>query len=81
MILDHRLPGRQGLDILAWLRASPANTTPVVILTGDDRAPLQAAIARLGAHLMVKPVQPERLIGTIVTLIEPSEETTRGHLR
>ena len=81
VILDHRMPGCQGLDILARLRASPTNTTPVVILTGDDRAPLQAAIARLGAHLMVKPVLPERLIGTIVTLIEQSAQADRGTLR
>ncbi|WP_200332700.1 hypothetical protein [Thiocystis violacea] len=46
--------------------------------TSDDRAPLQAAITRLGAHLMVKPVRPERLIGTIVTLIEQSEQADRG---
>ncbi|NEX21792.1 response regulator [Thiorhodococcus mannitoliphagus] len=81
VILDHRMPGCQGLDILAQLRARGQNTTPVVILTGDDRAPLQAAITRLGAHLMVKPVRPERLIGTIVTLIEQSEQADRGTLR
>ncbi|EGV28195.1 histidine kinase [Thiorhodococcus drewsii AZ1] len=78
VILDHRMPGCQGLDILARLRAFPTNTTPAVILTGDDRAPLQAAITRLGAHLMVKPVRPERLIETIVTLIEQSVQADRG---
>ena len=71
VILDHRLPGCLGVDILARLRASGHATLPVVILTGDDRAPLQAAIARLGAHLMVKPVLPERLIQTLATLIDP----------
>ncbi|AFL73443.1 ATP-binding response regulator [Thiocystis violascens] len=82
VILDHRMPGCLGLDILAWLRASnQQNSPPVVILTGDDRAPLQAAITRLGAHLMVKPVLPERLIGTIVTLIEQSAQADRGTLR
>jgi two-component system, sensor histidine kinase len=80
VILDHRMPGGQGLDILARLRASQPNTTPAVILTGDDRAPLQAAINRLGAHLMVKPVLPERLIGTIVTLIEQSAQADRSTL-
>ena len=81
VILDHRMPGCLGLDILAWLRASnQQNSPPVVILTGDDRAPLQAAITRLGAHLMVKPVLPERLIGTIVTLIEQSAQADRSTL-
>jgi len=72
VILDHRLPGHLGVDILAALREAGHLTLPVVILTGDDRAPLQAAIARLGAHLMVKPILPERLIETVVALIDPS---------
>ncbi|NEV61627.1 ATP-binding protein [Thiorhodococcus minor] len=78
VILDHRMPGCQGLDILAHLRASATKTPPAVILTGDDRAPLQAAIARLGAHLMVKPVLPEQLIATIVRLIEQSAQADRS---
>jgi signal transduction histidine kinase/CheY-like chemotaxis protein len=71
VILDHRLPGHLGVDILAALREAGRHTLPVVILTGDDRAPLQAAIARLGGHLMVKPILPERLIATVATLIDP----------
>jgi signal transduction histidine kinase/ActR/RegA family two-component response regulator len=70
VILDHRMPGRQGVDLLAWLRAQGWDATPVVILTGDDRAPLQAAIERLGGHLMVKPIEPERLVETVATLID-----------
>ncbi|EGV28143.1 integral membrane sensor hybrid histidine kinase [Thiorhodococcus drewsii AZ1] len=82
LVLDHRMPGIQGLDILARLRASDPHT-PVVILTGDDRASLQAAIRQLDAQLLVKPIQPERLIETLATLIDPqaslAPDPTRDH--
>jgi signal transduction histidine kinase len=71
VILDHRLPGHLGVDILAALREAGRHALPVVILTGDDRAPLQAAVARLGGHLLVKPILPERLIATVAALIDP----------
>jgi signal transduction histidine kinase/ActR/RegA family two-component response regulator len=70
VVLDHRMPGRQGIDLLAALRAQGLAATPVVILSGDDRAPLQEAIERLGGHLMVKPIEPERLVETVARLID-----------
>ncbi|NCC41494.1 MAG: response regulator [Gammaproteobacteria bacterium] len=71
VILDHRLPGCQGLELLRQLRARGHHRLPVVILTGDDRAPLQTAIRQLHARLIVKPVLPEDLITVLVTLIDP----------
>jgi two-component system, sensor histidine kinase len=72
VILDHRLPGCQGLELLRQLRARGHHRLPVVILTGDDRAPLQTAIRPLHARLIVKPVLPEDLIAVLVALIDPS---------
>jgi two-component system, sensor histidine kinase len=72
VILDHRLPGCQGLELLRQLRARGHHRLPVVILTGDDRAPLQTAIRPLRARLIVKPVLPEDLIAVLVALIDPS---------
>lgn len=80
VILDHRLPGCLGVDILARLRSAGDTTTPVVILTGNDRAPLQAAIMDLGVHLLIKPILPETLIQTLATLIDPHQNPRSADL-
>jgi CheY-like chemotaxis protein len=64
ILMDLKLPGISGLDILKLIRTTPStSTTPVVILTSSnedqdiDRTYLQGANAYL-----VKPSSPERLL-------------------
>ena len=61
VLLDHRLPGGSGLDLLATLRASEAlRTVPVVVLTGNTDGSVVHRAREAGANSCVlKPLDPE----------------------
>jgi CheY-like chemotaxis protein len=70
ILMDLKLPGISGLDILKLIRATPStSTTPVVILTSSiedldiHRTYLQGANAYL-----VKPSSPDRLLFMVQTI-------------
>ena len=61
VVLDLKLPGRSGLEVLKEIRANPEfNRVPVVVLStsGTDRD-LKAAYAHRANGYVVKPAQPE----------------------
>jgi len=54
ILLDLNLPGRDGHDVLAELRSlEPYHTTPVVVLSGSERAVEEARCLRLGANAYI----------------------------
>lgn len=58
LILDAEMPGRSGLQVLAWLRQQPAPlaSLPVLILTSHSGAEALAALRAAGARqIMTKP--------------------------
>ena len=68
LVLDHRMPGRSGLELLQQLRqlrqedASP----PVVFLSGDSDAESGVAAMKLGAvDYLVKPADDQALIAAV----------------
>lgn len=65
LILDHLMPRRLGLDVLAAIRAGPepGRSIPVIILTAKRLTPRERAEARsLGAVLMEKPFRLDDLV-------------------
>lgn len=71
ILLDLKLPGMTGLQLLQWLRTQKEiRRIPVVVLTMDDSASTVNAAYDLGANsYLVKPGDPEE-IGKIVDAIQ-----------
>ncbi|HUS35662.1 MAG TPA: response regulator [Verrucomicrobiae bacterium] len=71
MLLDLKLPGPSGLDVLAWMRERKEFTTSVVIVLSTSREPRDIHEAyRLGANAyLVKPTSPAQL-GELVSAIK-----------
>jgi CheY-like chemotaxis protein len=63
VLLDLKLPGKNGLEVLSWLRGNPDFTTTVVIVLTTSREPRDIHEAyRLGANAyLVKPTSPTQL--------------------
>ena len=63
ILLDLKLPGMSGLDVLGWMRGRPEFTTAVVIVLTTSREPRDVHEAyRLGANAyLVKPTSPTQL--------------------
>ncbi|HWH61543.1 MAG TPA: response regulator [Terriglobales bacterium] len=71
ILLDLKLPGMSGLQLLQWLRLQKQiRRIPVVVLTIDDRAGTLNAAYDLGANsYLVKPGDPAQ-IGRVVESIQ-----------
>ena len=63
LILDLKLPGKDGWDILAWLNTQPKlQNMLVVVVTGDSNPALLARVHQAGADsFLTKPVKAEDL--------------------
>ncbi|WP_225775053.1 sigma-54-dependent transcriptional regulator [Pseudomonas sp. Marseille-Q5115] len=70
VVSDIRLPGMDGLQLLARLKAIDANL-PVVLITGHGDVPLAVNAMRQGAYdFMEKPFSPERLVEVVRRALE-----------
>ena len=69
-LLDLKLPGKSGLDVLGWLRERPEFTTRVVIVLTTSREPRDIREAyRLGANAyLVKPTSPTALAEIVAAI-------------
>jgi len=58
ILLDLKMPGKTGFDVLSWIRASPQlSRIPVVVLTSSVHTEDRARALELGARqYLVKPV-------------------------
>ncbi len=77
VLLDLRMSGMDGLEVLQRLRAQPDTATiPVVILTANDLGPDASAQAfNLGAcGFLEKPVTAERLIATLTSVMQARKD-------
>ena len=74
VVLDHRLPDRTGLDVLAELK-SIRPSLPVVMLTGYGSEWICAAAFKLGvADYLRKPVNAVDLVGAVHRILPPGPE-------
>ena len=53
VILDHKMPGKSGLNVLQWLHEQKANT-PVIVLTGAGSENIAVEAMKLGAYDYVR---------------------------
>lgn len=70
VLLDWNLPGRPGIDVLRWIRATPAiEHLPVVVLT-TSRAPedVLAAYRSQASSFITKPVNADDFLDAIRSL-------------
>ena len=67
VVLDHRLPGMSGLDLVAELRRRwTAEQLPVVLVTGDDLAVAGRRWLEAGAtDCLLKPFDADALLTTV----------------
>lgn len=71
ILLDYEMPDENGVEVLKKIRENPAlSDIPVVFLTGvTDRAKLLDAIAMKPQGFLLKPVDKEKLLGTVEKFI------------
>ena len=60
LVMDVRMPGRSGIEVLRWLRAR-RRRTPALVVTAFPSPALCDTAARLGARLLAKPFPLDRL--------------------
>ena len=68
LVLDHRMPGMTGMDVVKKLRAERCNV-PIIIMTAFPDLAMQAEARRLGVPLLPKPFSLERLSDVAVSTL------------
>lgn len=77
VILDYRLPDRDGISVIQLLRAQDANV-PIIMITGHGSIELAVDAMKAGANdLLTKPVALADLRQRIHLLVERQRETGR----
>ncbi len=70
LILDHRLPGMSGLDLLDELRARSVRA-PAVLITSNPSATTRARAMASGVHIVEKPLLNGTLASHVHQLLKP----------
>ncbi len=79
MLLDLKLPGLNGLEVLRWMREQPQLTgIPVILFTGSQDSQSQGQALALGAaSLRVKPFSFNELVREVLAIrdnyLQPQE--------
>jgi len=75
-IVDLHMPGKSGIDVIklyGFIRPDGPRM-PFLVLTADVSADIRAASAEAGAQAyLTKPIEPQRLVGTIEQLLASAE--------
>jgi DNA-binding response OmpR family regulator len=80
ILLDLHIPGKSGLEILAWVRQLPEfNDVPVIMLSGSTESEDIDRAFGLGAEsYLVKPVAFDALVDAVTSLGLPWVILSRG---
>jgi two-component system response regulator FixJ len=79
LLLDLRLPGMHGLELLKRLSASASNIS-VIVITGHGDVPMAVAAMRSGAfHFIEKPFDPEALLGIVDEALQRLDKMADVH--
>jgi DNA-binding response OmpR family regulator len=75
IVMNRMLPGRDGLDLLAEMRADPAvSSVRVMMLTdSDSREDVLASLARGADDYVIKPFDPEDVARRVETLVRKAQ--------
>jgi CheY-like chemotaxis protein len=67
VLLDLKMPGHSGFDVLKWLRNQPGTATmPVIVLTSSSQDSDVHRAYLLGANAyLIKPGKPEELLAVV----------------
>lgn len=80
VVLDIRMRGKSGLDLLKELRAG-GNATPVILISGHADVSMAVAGMKLGAiDVLQKPFDPRQLVGMVRESIERHREILQKQL-
>jgi two-component system response regulator FixJ len=79
LLLDLRLPGMHGLDLLGRL-AETAPQVAVIIITGHGDVPMAVSAMRSGAfHFVEKPFDPEALLAIVAEAMQRIDKLADLH--
>jgi CheY-like chemotaxis protein len=82
VLLDLRLPGRPGLDVLRMVRLGMSTAdvdVPVVVLTGESQPEVREACMAAGAtDFLAKPISATKLLGAIELVAESRQSARRS---
>jgi len=71
LVLDHHMPGKDGLEVIEDLRPYLPDYFPILMLTGDERPELKETALSSGAKdFLVKPINPVEVRLRIRNLLE-----------
>jgi FixJ family two-component response regulator len=70
LVIDYRLAGIDGVELLKRLRSRRV-MLPAIVITSHPSAILRAQISKLGATLIEKPLLGDQLIGSIRDALAP----------
>jgi two-component system sensor histidine kinase/response regulator len=75
IVLDERMPGMDGLEVLARIRANPRlRGATIMMLTSDDRSSSAARCRSMGGEAyLIKPIKPAELLMTIRRVVGHGE--------
>jgi CheY-like chemotaxis protein len=69
-LLDHKMPGRTGLEVVSLIRAETLGV-PCIVCSGDAGSELEQLVLRAGAFsLLRKPVAPTLLRSEVLRALE-----------
>ena len=76
VLLDHKMPGMSGADVLETMRADEnMKDIPVIFLTGaDDRKTIYSILNLKPAGYLLKPVDEAKLLETIQEVLSSLED-------
>src|SRR5258705_12672203 len=84
VLLDNRMPGLSGIELLAGLREREISV-PLILMTGDPTSDNSIQAMNLGAFdYVVKPLELDDLVDELAPLIAKAEEIvllTKEHVR
>jgi DNA-binding NtrC family response regulator len=84
ILLDNRMPGLSGIELLAGLQARGISV-PVILMTGDPRSDTAIQATNLGAFdYVVKPLELDELVNELEPLIAKAVQivqSTKEHVR
>ena len=79
VLLDRRLPGRDGIQVLEIIKDNYGNDVEVVMLTAyGDKAYITDAMRRGAFHYLVKDEDPELMLYTIENALRYHEKSAHG---